>query len=328
MAPASIVLPYVFDLELSGKCNTVCTFCPRDEMKRGEQFMAEADFEHFLVKLRLYAQALEGREIELPQERARGKLGSREQSPVRVILCGMGESLMHPRCPEWIGRMRREVGVRVTVVTNGLLLKDSMLEKLAEAQITVILVSVPAIDRATYTRYIPLDWDRVLGNIERSHARLPGRVHINVTIPDDSPLTPEQVRQFWGARGIPVMSINHCHNRGGFLHDAGLTGQHGGSSSHFCGIIARHNFIAWDGRILSCCHDLHAENVLGHVNDDADFLDLARAKTPVTDAGPTYRICRDCNDCERLESAAIVRIQESVDLFSVGRKSLPLTSDY
>jgi sulfatase maturation enzyme AslB (radical SAM superfamily) len=323
MTPATIVLPYIFDLELSGKCNTVCTFCPRDEMKRGEQFMSDSDFEHFLNKFGRYVRALEGREVVLPHERARGSFGRGEQSAARVILCGMGESLMHPKCAEWIGLIRREVGVRVSVVTNGLLLKDSMLEKLAEAQITVILVSVPGIDRETYTRYIPLDWDRVLGNVIRANARLPGRVHINATIPDDSPLTPEQVLGFWGERGIPVMSINHCHNRGGFLHDGSLTGQHGASTSHICGIIARHNFIAWDGRILSCCHDLHAENVLGHVSED-DFLDLAVRKTAVVDQGPTYRICRDCNDCERLQPAQIVRVQASNEFFPSQRTNLPL----
>src|SRR3974377_64436 len=115
--PPSVVLPYIFDLELSCKCNTVCTFCPRDEMKRGEQFMSEVHFEHFLEKLGHYVCALENREVVLPHERARGRLGSGEQSAARVILCGMGESLMHPRCPEWVRRIRREIGTRVTVVT-------------------------------------------------------------------------------------------------------------------------------------------------------------------------------------------------------------------
>src|SRR5262245_18129151 len=141
--PSTVVLPYIFDVELSGKCNTVCTFCPRDEMKRGEQFMSEAHFEDFLGNFRRYVQALEGREVTLPYEGVRGSFGRGEQSAARVILCGMGESLMHPKCPEWVGRIRREAGVRVTIVTNGLLLKESLLEKLADAQITVILVSVP-----------------------------------------------------------------------------------------------------------------------------------------------------------------------------------------
>ena len=117
------------------------------------------------------------------------------------------------------------------------------------------------------------------------------------------------------------MFFNYCHNRGGFLHDSALTGQHGQSSSHFCGIIARHNFIAWDGRILSCCHDLHAENVLGHVSD-VDFLDLALRKTPVIDAGPKYRICGSCNDGKRTQPGEIVRIEQREDLFPVRRMSL------
>ena len=303
----SLVIPYIFDVEFSGKCNTVCTFCPRDEMKRGEQFMSDANFEHFFANFKNYVQALEGRQVELPHEQKRGGFGSREQSAARVILCGMGESLMHPRCSEWVSRIRRETGVRVTLVTNGLLLKESLIEKLADADITVILVSVPGIDHETYTKYIPLDWDRVLGNIERAHARMPGRVHINVPLPDDSPLTHDDVNRFWAERGVPVMSIYPCHNRGGFLHDGTLTGRHGAGESHFCGIMARHNFIAWDGRILSCCHDLHGENAHGTVAD-TDFLELARLKTPIVDEGPTYRICRECNDCERMHGAQILRI--------------------
>jgi MoaA/NifB/PqqE/SkfB family radical SAM enzyme len=312
----NVVLPYVFDVELSGRCNTVCTFCPRDEMKRGEQFMSAETFEHFFAKFKRYAEALAGREAYLPHEQVRFRIDLAEQSPVRVILCGMGESLMNPHCPEWIGRIRRDVGVRVTVVTNGLLLKESLLEKLIAAQVTVLLVSVPGIDRATYSRYIPLDFDRVISNIERAHTRLPGRVQINVTIPDDATFTAEQVLAFWGAKGIPVSSINHCHNRGGHLHDLGLTGRYGASASHFCGIIARHNFIAWDGRVLSCCHDLHAENVLGHVAED-DFLEIALRKTAIVARGPDYRICADCNDCERCQPAQIVTAALGTDLVSV-----------
>jgi MoaA/NifB/PqqE/SkfB family radical SAM enzyme len=308
---ASAVLPYIFDLELSGRCNTVCTFCPRDEMKRGEQFMSDGNFEHFLDKFSRYVRALEGREIVLPHERLRVPLGSREQSPARVLLCGMGESLMHPNCPEWIGRIRTQVGTRVTVVTNGLLLKESVIQKLAAAQVTVILVSVPAIDKETYNRYIPLDWDRVMANIMSAHARLPGRVQINVVIPDDASFTPEQVLAFWGAKGIPVAGISHCHNRGGFLRDGVLTGRFGAAADHFCGIIARHNFIAWDGRILSCCHDLHAENVFGHVAQD-EFMDIALRKTPIVDQGPRFRICKDCNDCERLQPGQIIRTSASM----------------
>ncbi|HSZ57720.1 MAG TPA: radical SAM protein, partial [Tepidisphaeraceae bacterium] len=264
-----LIIPYVFDLELSGRCNTVCTFCPREEMKRGEQLMSAENFEHFFRNLKEYVAALEGERVSLPHERSLAVLGAREQSPVRILLCGMGESLIHPRCAEWVGRIRREIGVRLSIVTNGLMLKETMVEKLAEAQVTVLFVSVPGVDAESYTRYVPLPWDRVVGNIERAHARLPGRVQINVPIPDDATFTADQAIAFWGAKGIPIASITHCHNRGGFLNNVELTGRFGSSASHFCGILARHNFVAWDGRVLSCCHDLHAENVLGHVAEQS-----------------------------------------------------------
>jgi pyruvate-formate lyase-activating enzyme len=301
-----LIIPYVFDLEFSGKCNTVCTFCPREEMKRGEQFMTAENFEHVLRNLADYANFLKDRSLVLPHERVSFVGQARERSPLRVLLCGMGESLIHPRCVEWVGRIRHEVGVRLSIVTNGLMLKDKIVEGLVAADVTVLFVSVPGIDRESYRRYVPLDWDRVLGNIERAHARLPGRVQINIPIPDDAPFTADQALAFWKARGIAVASITHCHNRGGFLPAGTLTGRHGNSSSHFCGIIARHNFIAWDGRILSCCHDLHADNVLGHVSRES-FLDIARVKTPIVEKGPDYRICANCNDCERLQPAQIVR---------------------
>lgn len=309
------VLPYVFDLELSGRCNTVCSFCPRHEMKRGESYMSEENFEHFIGKFKAYANCLENRVVSLYQEGVTARLGRHEQSPLRVIMCGMGESLMHRRCPEWIQRIRTEVGVRVTVVTNGLLLKEKIINSLFDSGITVVLVSVPGIDRESYSRYMKLDWDRVLNNIKQAHAAMPGRVQINATIPDDASYTASDIANFWGELGIPIAGISQCHNRGGFLENSFITGKHGHSSSKFCGIIARHNFIAWDGSILSCCHDLHAENVLGHVATD-DFFEVAAAKTPLLKNGASYRICKNCNDCERLQPEQIL----TAPLVAIGRR--------
>ena len=129
-----LIIPYVFDLELSGRCNTVCTFCPREEMKRGEQLMSAENFEHFFRNLKEYVAAqLEGSGFRSLYERSPWWCwGAREQSPVRILLCGMGESLIHPRCAEWVGRIRREIGVRLSIVTNGLMLKETMVQKLAE----------------------------------------------------------------------------------------------------------------------------------------------------------------------------------------------------
>jgi hypothetical protein len=317
--------PYVFDLELSGLCNTWCSFCPREEMKRGENYMSAENFEHFITKFKSYSKVLENREVILPFEKAKAMLGSGEASPLRVIMCGMGESLMHKNCPEWIGRIRREVGARVSVVTNGLLLKPGIVSRLKEAQVTVVLVSIPGIDKQSYSRYMKIDWDKVIERVEEANEVLPGRIQINATIPDDAEFTPADVTSFWGKKGIPIAGINNCHNRGGFLSDSSLTGKFGMSSDKYCGIITRHNFISWDGRVLSCCHDLHGDNVFGHVAAD-DFLAVAARKLPVIVSGPDFKICQNCNDCERgvREQMITIPISEAVQQAPAKRNPLPI----
>ena len=299
------ILPYIFDLEISGKCNTTCSFCPRHEMLRGEEFMSEETFEHVIAKLSHYAPLLQSREVYLPTERARVRLGSGTDSPLRVILCGMGEALMHRNCAAWIRRLRTEIGIRVSLVTNGLLLKERMVEQLLESDITVVLVSVPGIDPESYSRYMQIDWHRVMKNLEAAHNRMPGRILINATVPDDAPFTAEQVQAFWEARGIPIAGINQCHNRGGFLTDTNLTSIGRTPKTRFCGIIARHNFISWSGHILSCCHDLHGSNVIGHVAQD-DFMTIAQRKDPIIREGPPFAICTGCNDGERGHAGQII----------------------
>ncbi len=304
------VYPYIFDLELSGRCNTVCSFCPRHEMKRGENFMTQENFDHFVTKIKDYSDSLAYQAVYLPYEKASARLGSRSESAIRVILCGMGESLMHPKCGEWVNRLRTEVGIRVSVVTNGLLLTDKKIEMLKNADITVILVSVPGIDRESYSRTMKIDWDRVIDNIERTHKALPGKILINATIPDNATFTAEQVIEFWKSKGIELGGLSTCHNRGGFLEDSDLTGKVAAPSHGFCGIYARHNFISWDGSILSCCHDLHAENILGHLSTH-DFFQIAQAKNPQIVTGPNFRICQNCNDAERCHANQIITMKGS-----------------
>ncbi len=275
--------------------------------------MSDQDFAHFLSHLKVYSKFLEGREVGLPAEKARTRLGIGSESPLRVIMCGMGESLMHRKCTDWVKAIRQEIGIRVSIVTNGLLLREKMIQSLKAADITVILVSVPGVSKETYSKTMKIDWDRVMENILQANSALPGRVQINATIPDNAEFTEADVIRFWAERSIPIAGISRCHNRGGFLSDHSLTRRFGIEQGSFCGIIARHNFIAWDGHILSCCHDLHAENKIGHVSTH-DFFQIAQLKTPLVSRGPQYRICSGCNDGERRHPQQILISSDISDL--------------
>ena len=313
MANNFLCVPYIFDLEVTNLCNTECAFCPRKAITRPKGRMNRETFEWFLKRLKLYVQKIEGQIIHLPHEKASVRAGRGEESPVRVLMCGMGECLTHPETPEWIGRIRSEVGVRASIVTNGALLDEAMMRRLITARVTVIIVSVPGVSRETYSRTMKLDWDTVIANVRRASEMLPGRIEVSVTIPRDAGFTAQDVVAFWSAFGgdIRISAITPCHNRGGFMTDERLLSSEPQRPSRFCGVLARHFLTAWDGRVLSCCHDLRGENVIGDIRTD-EYADLARRKTAMMDPGPCFAICPRCDDPQRPDRSAIAGVQRQV----------------
>ena len=303
----SVCIPYIFDLEVTNLCNTECAFCPREAITRPKGRMTRETFELFLKRLTPYAQWVEGQIIHLPHEKASVRSGRGEESPVRVLMCGMGECLTHPETPEWVGRIRSEVGVRASIVTNGVLLDEAMMQRFIAARVTVIIVSVPGVSRETYSRTMKLDWDTVLANVRRASEMLPGRIEVSVTIPRDAGFTAQDAVAFWQPLGVRISGISPCHNRGGFMTDERLLSGEPQRPSRFCGVLARHFFTAWDGRVLSCCHDLRGENVIGNIRTD-EYADLARRKTAIMDTGPSFAICPKCDDPQRPDRSGIAQV--------------------
>jgi sulfatase maturation enzyme AslB (radical SAM superfamily) len=301
----SIYLPYIFDLELTNLCNTACAFCPRDAISRPQGHMTGETFDLFLERLISYSRQIEGQKIEIVEEKQEALLESGERSPVRVIFCGMGECLIHKHAADWLGRIRSETGLRASIVTNGALLSRETVDRLISAGVTNIFISVPGINQETYNCYIPLEWNKILTNICEAHRASPGVVRISATLPADASISEADVRRFWQEKGIPVESVSKCHNRGGFLTDQNLLSRIGAPDS-YCGVIVRHNFIAWDGQILSCCHDLKGNNLIGSIQEDS-FLEIARRRTLIMKQGVNFEICKMCNDPERFKRIGVLR---------------------
>ncbi len=302
-----ITIPYIFDLETTNLCNTDCVFCPREAIVRPKGRMSAETFAVFLHRLRDYANRIEGQMVRLEHEKASVRAGKGVESPVRVLMCGMGECLTHPHAPEWIARIRSEVGVRASVVTNGALLDETMTRRLVSANVTVVIVSVPGVSRNTYGRFMKLDWDRVLANVLRAADLLPGRVEVSVTIPRDAGFTPADVLAFWRPSGVRISAIIPCHSRGGFMSDPRLLSASAPPLTRACGVFARHNFVAWDGRVLSCCHDLRGENVMGDLQHH-DLVQMARRKAPILERGLDFAICPRCDDSQRADPAAVAKV--------------------
>ena len=61
--------------------------------------------------------------------------------PIQTVSLAGAEPTLHPELPELVERIRR-MGLRASLVTNGLLLEDSLLEMLARAGLDVVMLHV------------------------------------------------------------------------------------------------------------------------------------------------------------------------------------------
>lgn len=86
----------------------------------------------------------------------------------RIVFSGLGEPLMNPRLPEMVKvAVDAKIADKVEVITNGVLLTPEVSDKLIEAGITNINISIQGINAAQYkeTCGMSIDFDRFVGNL-------------------------------------------------------------------------------------------------------------------------------------------------------------------
>jgi Iron-sulfur cluster-binding domain len=154
-------------------------------------------------------------------------------------------------------------------------------------------VSFPSVDPGYFSALCPNTGfqqalDRVVNLRQLDVAPL---VCIGLETPG-SPESSASYRRFWKERGIRSR-VFPCHSRGGSLTDRQLLRARR-TVSGSCGLLAIHGFIAWNGEVLACCHDLCGETRIGNVMD-GEPEEIARSKGHYA-ADPPWRLCRSCDE--------------------------------
>ena len=95
--------------------------------------------------------------------------GLRDISPMpTVFFGGIGEPLFHPRLIEWVGRIKKEVGTRVEMISNATMLNEERARGLIDAGLDQLWVSI---DGATPESYADVrlgaELPKVIENLER-----------------------------------------------------------------------------------------------------------------------------------------------------------------
>ncbi len=135
------IYPIYLEIAPSGACNQRCTFCALDYLAYKPVYLDTR-----LLKARLYEMAL---------------LGVRS-----IMYAGEGEPLLHKDIAD-IVNYTKKVGIDVAITTNGVFLKEELLDMILN-NVTWIKVSINAATRKTYSqihRTNSGDFDKVIKNM-------------------------------------------------------------------------------------------------------------------------------------------------------------------
>lgn len=131
-------LPISAQLEPTLRCNLKCAMCVRGHFKSGD--MKLEDFKKIIDQL---------------------------PGLVKVHLQGLGESFLHPDIFEMIDYASSK-NVIVSVITNGTLFSDKMIEKISRSKLFEIGVSIDAVDKKAYEAIrVGANFEKVMDGVKK-----------------------------------------------------------------------------------------------------------------------------------------------------------------
>ena len=264
------------ELELSGRCNTHCLHCPREAISRPMGIMTPEVFQVVREQI-VPAGAFEA-----------------------VYLSGMGEPTLNPHLVQFVQALTPHFWVSLT--TNAAALDAEKAEGLCHAGLDALYVSFSGHDAALYERMMGgLQFERANQHVrEIVHAAgQEMRVHANVSV---TPLTRPhlaEIKRHLQRLGVQEIVFAMCHSRAGYLDDCTIcdTPMPPGGEGR-CDVFRETLYVAWDGRVLACCHDLAGEGQVGDLLQEEVGTILAR-KRRIVEEGVRFPMCARCNDMYR-----------------------------
>ena len=212
----------VIDLELTSGCCSNCVFCPRDKIRRQSSMISE----DVVAEL---ATHLSSRHV--------------------VWFSGMGEPLLHKSFVS-IVKILRWSGCLVYTNTNGMAPLTEV--KLGVAQPDFVNLSLYGLDRESFEKTTGQDgFDLVQARIQwLKTSGLRWRLSYVTEEQDPAKLTDIKARLQEMSGGNARILTKHSR----------AFGEEGQQVQPVCGLCEHYLFVACDGRILSCAHDVSAEN--------------------------------------------------------------------
>lgn len=172
-----------------------------------------------------------------------------------VCITGLGESLLDPDLEERIRYVKGKMKAFTYVYTNGTYMNPERWERLTDAGLDQVLLSLNAADAETRKRVMGLDdWDVVIQNITYALAHERGcKLTLRAVINDDQ-MTPRQTEdlfRLFGAQqeGGRMMTVRE----GNWAGDSRTVRDF--KPNEACGRALGMIYVTFDGKVTPCCFD-------------------------------------------------------------------------
>jgi MoaA/NifB/PqqE/SkfB family radical SAM enzyme/glycosyltransferase involved in cell wall biosynthesis len=283
------------DLEVTSVCNATCSFCPREAMPDKRSFIELGVVE-----------ALAGQLANEPGQR-------------QVILCGIGESTLHPELATIVELLAR-AGARVCMTTNGSRLDSELFQRLVGRGLKELNVSLNAATADTHWQVMRLrDFagikQRLLEILDcRQRLDPQVKVHVSFVLCDQNQHELEDFVEEWRPRPVSQIWIHPLNNRAGLLNPAvrpvdvaPLAERYGSDErvivdifkhhpehGNTCKIVRSLDFISVDGELRLCAMDYARLTRYGNVRRNL-LRHLYLEKMLSYRRGETLSLCAGCD---------------------------------
>jgi MoaA/NifB/PqqE/SkfB family radical SAM enzyme/glycosyltransferase involved in cell wall biosynthesis len=288
----------VIDLEVTSSCNAACSFCPREVISDKKQFLA---LDH----------------VNRLADDLRGRPGT------QVVLCGIGESTLHPQL-ESIVRTLRGAGAVVAMTTNGATMTLDLFRRLVEAGLQCFNFSINAATAATHWKVMRLrDFDTVVANVDRLLAVRDGmpsvaRIHVSFVVCTENEPEVDDFIARWIDRPVDQIWLHPANNRAGFARSdlkpvslAPIEARYAGRSKVVVDVFRNHSedanlckiakslaFISADGVMRLCAMDYQRATSHGNIATE-QLHAMQRDKLIRFVQGEHDQFCKGCDFCPK-----------------------------
>ena len=194
-------------MDITEVCNLACTHCPHPSFKKSEHYAA-----------RYLDPELNTKMIDEVRQHGQGLTQY-------IRYASNGEPLVHPHAYDMIEDAVRRSGVYVTLTTNGTIMNEKRTQKLLEAGVHMIDISIDAFKPDTYAKI------RVNGNLEITRANVlrllkwvdESKANTKVVVSFvEQPNNQDEVadfEQYWKDQGASYVIIRRMHSCSGAKSD-------------------------------------------------------------------------------------------------------------